>query len=1050
MTETESSPKRDLLLEAITSGFVSGNPNADNLLIPMLIANRDGLTMEEALKSELKQCKSFDMSVAFIGNEELKCLKQYFLNFDRRNLRRSGRIITSTYNFFNTPDAFRTLLQIQENANIKVYIWQADEPNHSSSSIANYRYHPKGYVFRHQDGEGTELDSTYIGSSNLTSTALRENKEWNLKVSSRTNSGLAQQVNGEIDHQIQESVRLDGDWLKRYEEQYERYAPKRPTTPIQSNDQPIRPNSMQTEALMNLVSLRKAGEHQAIIISATGTGKTYLSAFDVRQCHPKRMLYVAQQQQILTKSMESYQKVLGCGKEDLGLLTGNSKQGDRKYVFATVQTLATSLDQFTPDSFDYILIDEAHHSAADSYRQVLDHFKPNFLLGMTATPERTDNADIFNLFGNNIAYNIRLQQALQEDMLCPFHYYGVHEYIKDIPNQYAVGQVNERFDVTKEDKHEALNAWIQRLIDPQRVQYIIDMLQSHEDLSVPVCGLVFCSRQEEASKLSVLFNARYNQQAERPYRTVAVTSDNASDRDQSIKLLEQGRLDYIFTVDLFNEGVDIPCLNQIVMLRQTKSSIIFTQQLGRGLRKAPNKDSVTVIDFIGNYANNYLIPIALYGNSGDRDVVRKNLQQQSIGLSSVSFDQIAEQHVLDSIDSADLSAMQLLAKQYRQLRNELKRIPMLMDFVKIDASLTYTLANKKDSYLEFVRSRERSLSPAGSADKTNPITLHPTDSRENGALKMVTATLLRGLRPHELVILAYLCAIPTPKPEVSTIEHEILPYEGPQTPVTMNIEELKATLASSFPQSYISNKQCSQAFHVLDLTYFTAKNQERFGGAPLIQKTKDDSWTLTDWLSKALRSNPTFATFFADTVQTGLVNCRRRYQQTDNSDNGQNRGFIYGEKYSIFDIMLLCGWENEQVPQNVGGYRLDTDTNSLPILIKYENSQYGDRFLSTGEIEWFSKNQRTLKSNEYLWLLDNAESENWPDAHFVPIFIRRKQEQRETTYYYVGKADAISNVHPDHNLDDNGKELNVVISTLHLDKPVDPQLFHHLTGRSAL
>lgn len=1045
----ETAPSNDSLVEAITSGFIHQNPNADNTLTPTLIANRNGLTMEESIESELDQCHDFDMSVAFLNNEELKSLKQYFLNFGKETSERSGRIITSTYNYFNKPEAFKTLLQIQNCTNIKIYIWQADSENHGSTSIPSYRYHPKGYVFRHRTEGGKELDSTYIGSSNLTSSALKLNKEWNLRVSSQTNSGLTQQINNEIDDQLSESVQLTDEWLKQYEEDFKHYAPVQRVLP-QPKITTIEPNAMQQEALMNLAQLRKAGESQAIIVSATGTGKTYLSAFDVRQCRPKRMLYVAQQQQILKKSMESYQKVLGCEDEDLGLLSGTSKQGNRKYVFATVQTLVNNLDSYEPNSFDYILIDEAHHSAADSYRKVLNHFTPDFLLGMTATPERTDDADIFGLFGNNIAYNIRLQRALEENMLCPFHYYGVHEYIEDKPDPNTIGELNRSIDVAQTGERTALNGWIQKLVSPQRVHYIIDRLQTYEDPGTPVKGLVFCSLQKEAKELSALFNAQWNQQAERKYHTTAVTGDNAVDRDEAIRQLEKGELDYIFTVDLFNEGVDIPSLNQIVMLRQTKSSIIFTQQLGRGLRKYPGKESVTIIDFIGNYANNYLIPIALYGNTGDRDIERKNLQRKSIGLSSVSFDPIAEKRVLASIDKADLSEMRLLSSQYRQLRNQLNRIPMLTDFAKTDPSLICTLADKKDSYLQFVRSREQSLSRGKNTQTSYLELLQPTDAREDGVLKMLTSTLLRGLRPHELMVLADLCDITLPDTSNTSVEHHIARYLGPDSNHELSAENLRATLSAQFPQADNSPEQIAQAFHVLDLTYFTTKNKERFGNVPLIRQTENGTFIIEDWLLQSLRSNSTFAQFFADTIQAGLFNCQERYKQISNTSLERTRGFIYGEKYSIFDVMRLCGWKNEQVPQNVGGYKLDRETDSLPIFIKYEASQYGDRFLNTSEIEWFSKNQRTLNSNEFVWLMTNAKGPEWQRSHFVPIFIRRKQEEKEKTYYYVGHVAAVTGIHPDHNLADDGRELNVVISTLRLDKPVDPELFRHLTGKSAL
>ena len=236
----------------------------------------------------------------------------------------------------------------------------------------------------------------------------------------------------EIDSQIADSKPLTEEWIKQYEDDFKKYAPPRRDILKSLEGREIQPNAMQKEALASLKKLREQGEHRAIIVSATGTGKTYLSAFDVREYRPRRMLYIAQQQMILKAAMKSYQKVLGCPQSELGLYTGTSKQQDRRYVFATVQTMRQpeALAQFASDEFDYVLVDEVHHAGAEGYQRVINHFRDaDFMLGMTATPERTDGINIFELFGHNIAYEIRLQKALDENMLCPLHYYGVAEYL---------------------------------------------------------------------------------------------------------------------------------------------------------------------------------------------------------------------------------------------------------------------------------------------------------------------------------------------------------------------------------------------------------------------------------------------------------------------------------------------------------------------------------------------------------------------------------------------------------------------------------------------
>lgn len=1043
------------LIDALLSGFINKNDNADAAYEPMLIANHDGRTMERAIKDELQRSQDFDMSVAFVSQGALQALKQYFLDFADNNNHQTGRIITSTFNYFNSPKAFKELLKLQEETGITVQVWQPEQSGQhvdGAAVTADYPYHPKGYVFRHAQGD-EPLYSTYIGSSNLTINALNVNREWNLKVAATNSSGLAEQLSDEIESQISESKPLTDAWLKLYEEDFKKYAPpKQPKRQRPEQSQIIQPNAMQVEALMNLAQLRRQGESRAIIISATGTGKTYLSAFDVRQVKPNRMLYIAQQEQILRKAEESFQKVLGCPDSELGLFSGTSKESDRKYVFATVQTMSRPevLTQFGANDFDYILVDEVHHAAADSYKRIIDHFEPDFMLGMTATPERTDGANIFELFGNNVAYEIRLQKALEEDMLCPFHYYGVHEYIQDSPDENLADKDVKNDAMTDQERNE-LSRWLEELADPNRVRYIIDKIQIYSEAGTPVQGLVFCSRREEAKRLSNLFNRQMNQQMERPYRTKAITGENSqTERDEAVEQLERGDLDYIFTVDLFNEGVDIPHVNQIVMLRQTKSSIIFTQQLGRGLRKASGKDCVVVIDFIGNYTNNYLIPIALYGNTGDRDVARKNLQRETIGISSISFDKISRERVLASLDTADLSNMKLLSRQYQQMRYELGRIPMLMDFARRDASLVFTLASKNDDYLSFARSREKSLSRGKNATASYIEQLEPTSDAQHGVLKMLTTTQLRGLRPHELLVLAALCDVdwrhidPDCSDDALTVFHNIASRHA------ITVDGLRTLLMMFFPDADRSGLQCRSAFATLDYSYFIAANAKRFGQTPLVRPCDDGSYRLTAEFSSML-GQATFRTFFTDTIEAGLFNAMALTKTTRKHRIQQNHGFLYGEKYTVFDVMRLCGWAAEQVPQNVGGYRLDADTGSLPIFIKYEASQYGDRFLNPSEIEWFSKNNRSLTSNEFRWLLNGTEhTPEWQNRHFVPVFIRRKAEEQEKSYYFVGSAVALDDVRESVNRSENGSESKVVVSTIKLIKPVDPELYRHLTGKSAL
>ena len=1038
------------VLDDVMSGLIERNTGAPGIYAPRLIANHPGNTMGDVIGEELDNSDAFDISVAFVSAETVKSLFEDFKsNAERNGGAQCSRLITSTKNHFNTPSAFWDLLRLKRVTGVDVRIWNGNTDHTTTrasySGVRGQPFHPKGYLFARHLEDGRPYYNLYVGSSNLTQTALGAQREWNLKVSSLEGGELVDQIRTELESQIAESEPLTEDWITWYEEEFKQYerelryhVPSRRTILDERNRQPMEPNAMQREALASLDRLRAAGEHRAIVISATGTGKTYLSAFDVRQCNPRRMLYVAEREQILTKAMASYRRVLGCEDGELGLLSGIRRDSDRRYVFAMAQTLSKPdvLERFAADEFDYILIDEAHHVGAERYQRILSHFSdPGFLLGMTATPERTDGYNIYSCFGHNIAYEIRLQRALDEDMLCPFHYYGVAEYLGDDGTRLAA-----------HDDSGQLRYEIGQLTTSERVRYIIDKIQTYTPYHQQVTGLVFCSRVDEAERLSALFNMQINQQTERPYRTIALSGgDSAREREEAVRRLEEGELDYIFTVDLFNEGIDIPSLNQIVMLRSTQSSIVFTQQLGRGLRKCAGKESVTVIDFIGNYANNYLIPVALYGNTGDRDVARRNLQRRSIGLSSISFDRIARERVLKALDQIDWSEMKKLSEHYRQLRYELARIPMLTDVYAYDPSLPLTIASKKYDYLSFVVSRERSLS-RGRNDGDGMAfldQLEPVSKTELAILKMATELLLPGLRPHELVILDELCRFGEER--IGDVTGADIGWQlaGPLTET-----ELFKAIASRFPDAYLTQEQMQSALHVLDGSYFTATNRSRFGETPLITIDSGDGHRvgLSAEFAAILTSNRTFRIFFADTICCGLMACRDMFERARTSQREFDRGFLYEQKYKLSDVMRLLGWTDEMNGQNVGGYFCHRETGTMPIFVKYANSQYDDRFLGLQELRYFSKNDRTENSPEFQWMKDEYGTEQWQDDHFIPLFVMRKEESAEARYYYVGHVSAFSDLHTIARTKDDGRKTNIAVANLRLAKPLDPELFRHLTG----
>ena len=551
---------------------------------------------------------------------------------------------------------------------------------------AEQNFHAKGYLFHQKAIQGQEDNYTMIiGSSNLTQTALTFNREWNVQLSSLKNGALIKQMQQEFEDAWQDATVVDEAWITAYEKIYCQ------ASHVRNNNRKtildlykINPNKMQTEALKALDSLRKAGKNKALLISATGTGKTYLSAFDVKIFRPKRFLFLVHRELIARNAKASYERVLD-PHISTGIYSGTQKD-TADYLFATIQTLTQeeNLHKFAPNYFDYIVIDEAHRTGADTYKKLLEYFKPKFLLGMTATPERTDGFNIFKHFGYNIAYEIRLNQALHENMLVPFHYHGISEIIVD-------GKVIDE------------NVPFNKLVSDERVKHILHYSDFYGYDGSRLRALVFCSHVQEAEELAKKFNEIGRKAQALNGNSSEKERKEAIERLESEKIAADKQLEFIFTVDIFNEGIDIPSLNQIIMLRPTKSTIIFVQQLGRGLRKCEHKRYLEVLDFIGNYENNFLLPIALYGDrSYNRDHIRKIIHNNFLpGASTVHFEDIVEKRIFESINNSKITAFSEYKKSYNLVKFKIGRTPMMMDFVKLGDKDPYVFVQKVRSYYNF-------------------------------------------------------------------------------------------------------------------------------------------------------------------------------------------------------------------------------------------------------------------------------------------------------------------------------------------------------------
>ncbi|MBC6831870.1 helicase [Corynebacterium sp. LK29] len=948
-------------------GFIDKNTVADKKYNPRLIRNDESATMYNALREELRTATSFIFSVAFISPAALAMLKEDLLQF-------SGpmTIITSNYLDFNSPSMFRELLEIE---GLNVYIYPEDH---------HRGFHPKGYLFYKE----VEL-SAIVGSANLTQKALQENEEWNLHFSSHQNGDITFQIETAIDMQRSRCIPLTHQWVDEYEQNRVPPVSKNTHTKLLPEG-PVIANQMQQVALSNIADLRQSGERKGLIISATGTGKTILAALAVKEAQAKRVLFVAHREQILEKTKSEFQKVLAySGSEltdaDFGLLVGGKRETDARYLFASVQSLysQSTYKTFSPDAFDFIIIDEVHRGAANSYKPVFAYFNSEFVLGLTATPERPDSGDIFRLFDFNVPYEIRLQAALEADMLAPFHYFGVTDFDDGVR---AIG-----------DKTASIDA----LVAEDRIDYLLEKLRVY-GFPERVKGLIFCSRKDEAKALSEQLNQK--QLFGRQLRTkVLLGEDSISTRNAVVAELSAGELDYIITVDIFNEGIDIPAVNQVVMLRGTESNIIFTQQLGRGLRKAPGKDHLRVIDFIGNYKNNYMIPMALFGDSSINKSKLKSKVVDPSNIpsgSTVSFDEIAKEKILKAIDTASVDTIAEFKKDIQLLQYRLNRVPRLMDFARfnlVDPTVISTRRTK--NYWELLHQVDKAATG-------------PTD-KQSEYLKFLSRELLPGKQPQELLLLDQL------------IKHGSITRE--------EFSDLLDTRAVSH-----SELDLSVVERVLNLDFYPKRAYEEIRLVRYDDETSRYSLT-EEFLALYNKWDSSYPNSFRehvdDIIQTGLFLSR---------ENDYFAGVLRrNQRYSRKDVSRLLRLRSNQ-SGTLNGYKIDSHSQTIPIFVNYRKHKglapriaYEDEFIDHSTMRWFTRSNRTLKSQEVQSIIQHK----FP----IHLFVRR-DDLPDEGFTYLGEATP-SDPQQAKMKGVKGKDSNVVTMKLHLEHPVPDTFFEYLHAK---
>jgi superfamily II DNA or RNA helicase/HKD family nuclease len=900
-----------------------------------LIVNSQRGNLLKELKLSLEECKKFYFSVAFINFSGLQLLLDSFKELEEKGVR--GRIITSTYLNFTEPKALEKI-KLFNNIELKIFIADKEKG-----------FHTKAYIFENEDNY-----KIIIGSANITQRALKSNVEWNVMVISKKETDFVNEVLEEYNLIYDETGFVDDVFLDKYKSFISKLRKAEHKNIVDFSEyEIIQPNIMQKRAMENLNRLRKAGENKALVIAATGTGKTYMSAFDVMNFIPKKLLFLVHREEILRDAEETYKNICKNKHIKTGFYTGNMKDSKVNYLFATIQTMERNLDKFDKDEFEYIVIDEAHHSTSPTYIKVLDYFKPKFLLGMTATPERCDTGNIFDKFDNNVAIEIRLYEALENDLIVPFHYFG----ITDIDSVDLEGvKLDDYAEISK------------RLMINSRVDFIVEKMNHYNyDGDYQKC-IGFCVSKEHAIYMAKEF-------CKRGIESIALTGDDSVHKRQAyIKKLEDNAdsLTVIFTVNIFNEGVDIPSVNQVLMLRPTNSPIIFIQQLGRGLRKHRDKSFLTVLDFIGNHNKAFLMSIALKGGRYyDKDSLKVSVATDFSdipGCSNIQMDRIAQERIIEQLNTENFNSLKYLKEEYNEFKGLIGgKIPYkLMEYVKYDgAPDPLKFIKYANTYLEFLNKVE----------KSSYINELLQDEDFVKVMKELSSKLPIK-RPHEFIVIKYL--LEHEKITLEEAKNEMLKYMD-------NVEE--KTIIHSFKtlnQSFYDKREIES-----NIKCFNYEDNILLRLLPFMKILKDEN----------------YKNIIKDIVHFGLIT----YEKKFGSENFGIPFLKLYEQYRMVDLALLSNSEKKHSSYRDSGLAVNGKEYFLFIELHKdadikESINYKDKFINDRIFQWQAPNQTPQHTDRGKDIIYNADRN--VNLH---LFIRKYKKIDGITqpFIYIGKGNAI-------------------------------------------
>ena len=626
----------------------------------MLISNNK-MTMYETLKNSINSCEEIIMNVSFIRDSGLKLLIPKLQK--AKTAGKNIKILTSDYMKVTEPNALYRLLDIP---GVKIF-----------KNPSNKSFHPKTYIFKNKN-----KIEIYVGSSNISYSALVSGVEWNYYFSGDSKEENINDILLEFEKLYERcSFNLTLDWLRDYEKSYEKKDFEKlidPQPPIEITKK-LEPIKFQVPALYELSKTREEGYKKAMVVVGTGLGKTYLSAFDSMSFN--KILFVAHRDEILRDAKKTFETVYKDSKS-YGFFNGYKKEVAKDITFATITTL--SKDEYLTDSyfskeyFDYIVIDEFHHSSAPSYLKLLDYFKPKFLLGLTATPDRADSGDVYRLCDYNIGYECDFRVGINNGWLTPFEYFGIY----DDTDYSLIPWRSGKYD---------LEALENSLIVEKRLELVYKKYMEFRKAYT----VAFCASVKHCKVMHKYFN-------DRNIKSEIVIGDTST--VNIISNFPSLNLEIIFTVDVFNEGVDIPCIDTILFLRPTNSYTIFIQQLGRGLRTFKGEEKLRVLDFVGNFKGAELRPAFLSGSfKGEKKPISPSDSNFILPSGcSANFDFKIIEYFEQSKDKRD-NLKEKLYQDFLRVKEVSGKNPSIMDVYTFGEFPVHVYLQKYKSWYQFLK-----------------------------------------------------------------------------------------------------------------------------------------------------------------------------------------------------------------------------------------------------------------------------------------------------------------------------------------------------------